>query len=634
MSAVMDRFDEKMLIPDLLKAAPQVRVVLDRYGLRGCGGPLGPMESLGFFARAHDVPLPRLLNELRQTCQQPGSGLEPTASTPDAADAIYRPFFKAGIAIVLSLGAVWGAYLLLRIAFAGKFDEVGLHEVNAHGHAQIYGWVGLLVMGFAYQAFPRFKHTSLAHPRLAFLSWGVMLAGVIGRAAFEPWVADLPWTRLPALTGSLFEVVAILLFSAIIVQTWRQAGKPLAVYDYFILSALVWFVIQAIFDAAYFAATAWTTERAALLDLVAGWQGALRETQIHGFALLMILGVSQRIFPNFYSLTAPSSGQSAHALICLNIAVLGESSGLVLMHYASHAWAALWYASVLLLAGTVVALVRGWHLFAFPLTLPSPPSDGGEGRVRGEADRSLKFLRAAYIWLYISLGMLVLLPLYQYGLLGWLAPDSGSARLGFSHAYYGAIRHAITVGFISLMIVGVAAKVVPTLNGVDVRALSSLWAPFVLLNTGSALRVVGQTATDFTARAFPLAGISGVLEVSGLALWGVHLWLIMIGRARTRPAGIPSARAELAVTSGMPLVAAHRVGDVLDHYPYLLDTFLSFGFRPLANPLFRRTVARFVTMEQACRQVDVDIGRLLDALNKAIAKDKGERLPLPVLTAN
>ena len=40
------------LIPDLLRAPPQTRAVLDRYGLRGCGGPLGPMESLDFFARA------------------------------------------------------------------------------------------------------------------------------------------------------------------------------------------------------------------------------------------------------------------------------------------------------------------------------------------------------------------------------------------------------------------------------------------------------------------------------------------------------------------------------------------------------------------------------------------------------
>src|SRR6516164_7657486 len=167
MSAALATFNEQMLIPDLLKAAPQARVVLDRYGLRGCGGPLGPVETLGFFAKAHDVPLPRLLDELRQTCSQPNSAPAPPAPAPEPADEIYRRFFKAGIAVALSLGAVWGAYLLLRIAFAGRFDEVGLHEVNAHGHAQIFGWVGLFVMGFAFQAFPRFKHTSLSHPRLA-----------------------------------------------------------------------------------------------------------------------------------------------------------------------------------------------------------------------------------------------------------------------------------------------------------------------------------------------------------------------------------------------------------------------------------------------------------------------------------
>ena len=64
------------------------------------------------------------------------------------------------------------------------------------------------------------------------------------------------------------------------------------------------------------------------------------------------------------------------------------------MRAAGHAWAALWYASVLLLTGAVGLLVGSWRIFS--------PSD--------EADRSLKFLRAAYLWLFLSLGMLVLLP--------------------------------------------------------------------------------------------------------------------------------------------------------------------------------------------------------------------------------
>ena len=38
-----------------------------------------------------------------------------------------------------------------------------------------------------------------------------------------------------------------------------------------------------------------------------------------------------------------------------------------------------------------------------------------------------------------------------------------------------------------------AARVVPTLNGVDVHRLTPLWGPFLLLNAGCALRVVAQT---------------------------------------------------------------------------------------------------------------------------------------------
>src|SRR5262245_49270872 len=113
MPTLLAPVDSQMLIPDLLRSAPQARLVLDRYGLHGCGGPLGPHETLGFFAKAHDVPLPKLLTELETALAD-----EPTptvAPVTHAADTIYRPFFKTGIALVLTLGATWGAYLLWRI---------------------------------------------------------------------------------------------------------------------------------------------------------------------------------------------------------------------------------------------------------------------------------------------------------------------------------------------------------------------------------------------------------------------------------------------------------------------------------------------------------------------------------------
>jgi hypothetical protein len=609
MNAVAAWPDEKILIPDLLRTAPQVRPVLDRYGLRGCGGALGPAETLAFFASAHEVPLDRLLAEIRGALPETTAApvLERSQRSALLADTIYRPFFKAGIAVVLTLGAVWGALLLLRIALAGKFTAVGLHEVNAHGHAQLFGWVGLFVMGFAYQAFPHFKHASLACPRLAVASLWLMLAGLVARCLLEPLAGPSSWLAAAAVTASAVEVVAIGLFVWIIAETWRAAGKPLAFYDLYIVNALAWFVVQAVCETVYLAATLSVTDQQQLVALVATWQAPLRDIQIHGFALLMILGVSQRLFHHFYGLPAPNPRISRLALACLNLAIPGEVIGLVLMRTAGHEWAALWYGSVLLLTAAVVLLLWDWRIFSAPK----------------EVDRSLKFLRAAYVWLLVSLGMLVLLPAYL-----------NAVHLNFSHAYYGATRHAITVGFISLMIVGVAAKVVPTLNGVDLKGLSRLWLPFILINLGCALRVTCQTLTDLTPTAFPVAGVSGLLEVLGLALWGAHLWRIMAGRLPVRPPSEGSAPGPGALPPGTPIAPGHLVGAVLDQHPELLEVFLSFGFHALANPLLRRTVAPHVSIATACRLLNVDIEHLLIALNSALEQRTRRRQSLPVLAAN
>jgi hypothetical protein len=421
------------------------------------------------------------------------------AAAPRRADGIYRPFFKAGILIVLTLGATWGAYLLVRIGLGGSFTAAGLHDVNAHGHAQIFGWVGLFVMGFAYQAFPRFKQTALAAPALARASLGLMVTGLLAHALLHPFAAGVPALMVAAGVASAVEVAAVLIFVGVLVATWRRAGKPLAVYEWYIVSALAWFVIQAIYESVYLAATLAATGPD-LIDLVKTWQAPLRDLQVHGFALLMIFGVSLRLLPTMYLLRVPSSRRAAWVLAALNVAVAAEAAGLVLRRIAGEEWTALWYAAVLLLTAPSACLVRDMRLFA--------PA--------GYSDRSLKFIRAAYVWLFVSLAMLVLLPAYQFGLLGH-----------FSHAYYGAVRHAITVGFVSLMIVGVASRVAAVHGGYDVHRLCPLWAPFLLINAGCTLRVVSQTLTDMTSPAFPVAAVSGLLEVAGLALWGLHMWKLM-----------------------------------------------------------------------------------------------------------
>lgn len=612
------------MLPDVLRTAPHLRPIFDRYGLRGCGGPHGPAESIRYFARAHGVDEPTLLRELNDALRSPAAvaAAAPQRHPLDKlADTIYRRFFKAGIVVILTAGAAWGAYLLLQIALRGSFTAVSIHDVNAHGHAQIFGWMGLFVMGFAYQALPRMKHTSLWRPDLANFTFYLMLFGIFARAIAEP-LHTAPLMRELAVAAGLAEIAAIGLFVAIVIITLQQSGKRLETPDFYVLAALGFFLAQAVGDLALAYATITAPSREALLAAIATWQGALRNIQIHGFGLLIILGVGLRMFPALFGLHRPNERLQRIALPMLIAAVVGEAVFLVVMQRThNHAWAGPLYAATLAIAALSIALTLRWGLLARPT----------------EADRSVKFIRAATFWLHASMVLLLLAPLHMLVVLPNVATLSESGRhaaeIGFSHAYWGAVRHAVTVGFISLTILGMAAKVVPTLNGVDIRRLRPLWWPFVLVNLGCALRVGLQIGTDFAAWAFPLVGVSGVLEVSGIALWGVHLWRIMAG---WRPA-------EVAMERPAQISEEHTVGQVVEWFPETLAVFLASGFTPLANPVLRRTVARAVSLRTAAARQSVNLDELLSRLNDAAfgrgaagaeerpAADASARVRLPVL---
>ena len=186
--------------------------------------------------------------------------------------------------------------------------------------------------------------------------------------------------------------------------------------------------------------------------------------------------------------------------------VVGEVTLFLLYRFTGrHVLAAMLLLPWLSLAGgalSVATVFRPWRPFPRP-------------------DRSAKFVRAAYLWLTASFALLLLLPVYQ-----------AATGLRFSHAYYGSIRHAITVGFASQMIMGVVAHVVPALRQVPRAALPALRGPFVLVNLGCLLRVSLQALTDVHPGFFAVVGVSGLLELAALAWWGAHIVRLMATRHR------------------------------------------------------------------------------------------------------
>ncbi len=487
-------------VAEIVRLCPSARTIFDRHGLHGCGGEHGPTEPLEFFARVHQVDLPALLKDLNAELEKPET--EPYVYHESLADYIYRRFFKSGIAIVLSLGGLWGVIALIQISLGKELLQPALlPAIHAHAHAMIFGWVGLFVMGFAYQSFPRFKVTTLWKPKLANLTLYLMLGGILLRVTGDmlqhgPWALTLGGFSVAA------EMTAIGLFLTIILKTAHQSLSPHNPYEIFIIAALAWFVIQAIFDGFFFFAEATavnlqqTVFRTALLD------APLRDFQLFGFAALITAGVSQRFVPVVYGLGQPRHDRQKMIFWLMNGSlVLDVSSYLALMLTGNAFWGIPLELSYILMAVWAVLLVIQSRIF----TRTTQP------------DRSWKFIRAAYVWLLVAMIMLPFL--VPYGVL------TGE---GFSHAFWGAHLHAFTVGFISMMIVGVSSRVVSILAGIDSKQLTYLWGPFILLNAGCAGRVLLQILTDWAPNAaYSFIGITGVMELGALAWWGAGLWRVM-----------------------------------------------------------------------------------------------------------
>lgn len=435
-----------------------------------------------------------------------------------------RPYFTAAIGVILTVGALWGVIILLRIALNGSFTSVGVHEVNAHGHAQIFGWVGLFVMGFAYRVLPSLLGRGLPWKNVARVSWLALLGGLVIRAGLQPFVQSHPWLIGVAHIGSALEIAAISLFG--IQMSWILRRVPAEIVPgavWLLRGAITFFVIQAIASAAYFHLTAQAPDRESLLWLISHFQPPLRDLQVHGFAMLMVLGVGMILLPRWFGSRQMAPRKSTIVAAMLITAVVAEITGFLMMRVVGTRWAAVWGTASLLLLGSSLWIVLGTRLLK-----PFPVKSRGS-----------KFIRTAHGWLLISLTMLMLLPLWQFAVLPRLAPGSHAVEIGFSHAYYGAIRHAITVGFLSLMILGMSSRLMEELRGASAPA-GNLMLPFVLVNAGCLMRVAFQMLTDIHPLAFKLAGISGILELTGIGFWAVWMIGAMYRRDHTGSAGSES----------------------------------------------------------------------------------------------
>ncbi|HMS54777.1 MAG TPA: hypothetical protein PKA27_05205 [Fimbriimonadaceae bacterium] len=429
-------------------------------------------------------------------------------SPDDRADVqVYRPFFLAGITTVLTVGCLLGAVALMGIATQGSYvASTWTPYVLAHANSQLFGWVGFFVMGFAMQQHGTSVARKTSFDRVAKWTLASMAAGIGLRFFAEPLAQVDPekWLWLGLASGAL-QILAVALFAYNTSVNRHRKSEPMAWPTAFVFTSLGFLVSVSLLEPYAFAMSHQVDKSASVL-FVAQWFSPLREMQFLGFVALMIFGVAASKFPGCLGFR---DANKAWGLTALALWVTGLALRVV-------GWTTFFNSNLTPGRDTLYRLgAAGLYLGALCMT----QSLGVFDAVR-TSNTSQKFIRAAFAWLLVAGTMLVLEPVHLRAI--------GDP---FSHAYTGGIRHALTVGFISQMIIGVGFHVVTRIQMIPEALLPRLWSVWWLLNIGNAGRVMLEVLTDYSAVAFKPMGFTGFIELVGLTIWGYTMARLILRRS-------------------------------------------------------------------------------------------------------
>ncbi|MGR3302533.1 MAG: DUF1858 domain-containing protein [Candidatus Scalindua sp.] len=570
------------IIKHLVKKHPETMSVFRKYNLVVAGGVRGPNEPLAFFAKAHEVDYDEIVKELNEAIKK---GVDENTEIIELVeDKVYQKFFKTAILMALTIGVAVGAIVLTYIGKTQDFHYV-LHKlVQTHGHAQLFGWVGLCIIGFAYYIVPRVKNVELKYRELTTTSFWLIVTGTVIRIFAQPFANELTNILLPI--SGLLEFMAIALFAFIILSTVFASQEKKEPYDKFIMAGVFWFLVCGFMNFIMDIVMFFTNTN----EIPRTFYSPFVHVFLLGFVFMFIFAINIRTVYAFLDVGTARvrAVNTTFWLLNLTLPVYFIAHS---FNYNSPFLLKVSYLTIYLVAFSILLFVYGIRIF----------EKSTKELDDVVMDRSYsKTIRAAYVWLVI--GVLIL------GAKPFLKAFSEPQYL-----FHGAANHAIAVGFVTLMIIGYASKMVPTFKGVGMHSIRLADLSFYLINIGCFLRVSTQIMIGLSNDSYySLIGFSGWIEFTAIGIFGYNIWKTMNAEDEDE---IEEPKETLTEITGNTNIA-----NAIDQYPEILDVFLGFGFKQLTNPVARRTVAKMFTIKQASKIHPVEIDALLKALNEKIKK--------------
>jgi uncharacterized protein involved in response to NO len=396
-------------------------------------------------------------------------------------------YIVSGLLFMLLPGTFLGVWNLIAISGRRASESVSPAWIQAHGHAQVLGWIGSFILGIGYYSIPKLRRG--ARPFALATAWvtaGLWMAGVLLR-----WLSNVylwHWRVLLPLSGAM-ELAAFLIFFRAVSQHKPQARSSneraqLDPWIFVVITGATGLLLTLVLN---LGAGIWLAVKGSSPAFPQAFDQRFLVLAAWGFMVPFVWGFSAKWVSTFLGTRIPWNRGLAVATGVLVGGVIFGLSGWFLLSMLA-VFAAAWLA------------VAALGIFS-PCVKPA--------KTQGVHASFPYFLRAAYIWLLIAGGL---------GIWAAMAPNP--------YGIWGASRHALTVGFVSSMVFCVGQRILPAFSGMRVLYSPKLmFAGLLLLTVGCTLRVSGEVLAyqEILPRAWSWLPYSAVLELSAVTLFAVNL---------------------------------------------------------------------------------------------------------------
>lgn len=399
-------------------------------------------------------------------------------------------YVATGLLFMLLPGTFLGVWNLISISSQRTLSSLSPAWLQAHGHAQIFGWLGTFILGIGFYSLSKMGNLPAFAVSRGWVSFALWTTGLALR-----WVAGVmlwQWRILLPLSAAL-ELAAFLVFFGTVSQ--HRPAEPAAAprqkepWMLIVIASTVGFLATLVANFAVLIYVVLRLDSPAIPHVL---DQRLLALPTWGFLIPAVWGFNARWLPIFLGLRAPRARWLFAALGIAWISVVAMLSGFAIL-------------STVLLPFAALAAIEGLGVFE-PSIRPA--------KINGVHPSFPVFVRGAYVWLLIASVLSV-------------AAAVGDRQGGI----WGASRHALTVGFLATMVFAIGQRILPAFCGARVLfSRNMMFASLLLLNLGCALRVASEIPAyeGYLHQAWSVLPVSAVVELIAVTLFAANLGLTFL----------------------------------------------------------------------------------------------------------